>query len=164
MFLSHATPKVQLLETLPPFGGLLRKYLDLIARHADQVRLDAGHVWARQGRIPREVLFIVDGRAQVETDGQVICCLGPGDFFGDLELVGGERHIERVIAETPLSVMVVEARSLRYLLGAIPELGTRLLLSLRGRLPEAERARPWGVPRRGHQPVEPVAVSEPTSW
>jgi CRP-like cAMP-binding protein len=167
MFLRRASHKVQLLETLPLFGGLHRKYLDVIARHADQVRLDPGHAWARRGRIPREVLFIVGGRAQVERDGEVICCLGPGEFFGDLELVDGERRIEKVIAETPLAVMVVEARSLSYLLRAIPGLRTRLLLSLSGRLPEAELARTGPVRLPGRQPAaqppEPIAASGSTS-
>lgn len=101
MFPRRPSHKVQVLETSPLFCGLGRRHLDLIARHADQVTLDTGAAWARHGRIPREVLFVVEGVTQVERDGEVIGCLGAGDFFGDLELVDGERRIERVIAETP---------------------------------------------------------------
>ncbi len=167
MLLRRPSRKLQVLERIPLFGGLGRRYLDLIARHADQVTLSAGAVWARHGRIPREVLFIVDGSAQVERGGEVIGCLGAGDFFGDLELVDGERRIERLIAETPIALLVVEARSLSYLLSTIPELRTRLSLALRGRLPQAGGEQPGWIERPDRQPAvqrpEPTAVSEPTS-
>lgn len=167
MFLSRPSRKVQVLERISLFGGLGREYLDLIAKHADQVTLSAGAVWARHGRIPREVLFIVDGSAQVERDGEVIGCMGAGDFFGDLELVDGERRIERVIAETPIALLVIEARSLSYLLRVTPELRTRLRVALRGRLREEAAAWPESIPQPDHQSAvqrpEPTAVSEPTS-
>ncbi len=166
MFLPGPSRKVQVLERMALFGGLERRYLDLIARHADQVALSAGAVWTRERRIPRELLFIVEGSVQVERDGEIIGCLGAGDFFGDLALVDGERRIERVIAETPIALLVVEARSLSYLLGTIPELRMRLSNALRGRLPEARVAQPELVRRPDHQPdvqqSEPIAVSEPT--
>jgi len=167
MFLRGPSRKVQVLERMALFGGLERRYLDLIARHADQVALSAGAVWTRERRLPRELLFIVEGSAQVERDGEIIGCLGAGDFFGDLALVDGERRIERVIAETPIALLVVEARSLSYLLGTIPELRMRLANALRGRLPEARVAQPELVRRPDHQPAvqrpEPIVVSEPTS-
>jgi len=167
MFLRGPSRKVQVLERMALFGGLERRYLDLIARHADQVALSAGAVWTRERRLPRELLFIVEGSAQVERDGEIIGCLGAGDFFGDLALVDGERRIERVIAETPIALLVVEARSLSYLLRAIPELRTRLLVALRGRLRESAAAWPGSIPRPDHQPAvqrpEPIVVSEPTS-
>ena len=166
MFLRRPSRKVQVLERLPLFRGLGRKYLDLIARHADQVTLSAGAVWARRGRIPREVLFVVEGSTLVERDGEVIGCLGAGDFFGDLQLVDGKRRIERVITERPTALIVVEARSLSYLLQAIPGLRTRLLVALRGRLGEGELAsiaRLGGAPKPAVERPEPVAVSEPTS-
>jgi CRP-like cAMP-binding protein len=167
MFPRRPSHKVQLLERVPILSGLRRKHLDLIARHADQVTLDTGAVWAGHGRIPREVLFVVEGASRVERDGEAIGRLGAGDFFGDLELVDGERRTERVIAETPVALMVVEARSLSYLQQAIPELRTRLLGALSGRLQKAEEAQPTSIGRPGYEPAvewrEPIPVSESTS-
>ena len=157
----------QVLQRLPAFGGLRDRHLDLIARHADQVTLKAGAVWNRSGRIPREILIIVDGSAQVERDGQVIGGLGAGDLFGHLELVDGEQRVETVVATTPVTLLVVEARSRGYLLLAIPNLRTRLLAALRGRLGGRAAVGSGPFPLPHQQPAiqrpQPAAVSEPTS-
>jgi CRP-like cAMP-binding protein len=167
MFLHRPSYTVQLLQRLPLFRGLGRRHLDLIARHADQVALRAGAVWGPHSRIPREVLFVVHGSAQVERDGEIIGRLGAGDIFGDLELVDGEQRIDRVIAETPLTLLVVEARSFRYLLLVIPELQTRLLVALLDRFADARSPRTDSAALREHQPAiqrpEPIAVSRPAS-
>jgi CRP-like cAMP-binding protein len=167
MFLRRPSHKVHVLETLPLFCGLGRRHLDLIARHADQVTLNAGAVWVRHGWIPREVIFVVEGITRIERDGEVIGSLGAGDLFGDLELVDGEPRIERVIAETPVALMVVEARSLGLLLQAIPELRARLLDALHGRPGALEETHPASIARLGREPAarpsKPIAVSEPTS-
>lgn len=167
MFPRRPSYTMELLQRMPLFGGLRRRYLDLIVRHADPVALSAGAVWARHSRIPREVLFVVDGTAQVERGEEVIGRLGPGDFFGDLELVDGDQGLERVTAETPITLLVVEARSLRYLLLVIPELQSRLLAALRDRLRAAAAAQTEPTPLPDHEPAtqrgEPTAVSTPTS-
>jgi len=157
----------QVLQRFPPFGSLRRRHLDLIATHVDQVTLKAGAVWNRSGRIPRELLIIVEGSAQVEWDGQVIGGLGAGDLFGDLELVDGEQRVETVVATTPVTLLAVQARSLGYLLLAIPKLQARLLAALRGRLREraAVGSGPFSLPDQhlAVQRPQPAAVSEPTS-
>jgi trk system potassium uptake protein TrkA len=167
MFLRRLSRKAQALEKLPLFRGLSRRHLDLLARYLDQVTISPGYVWARRGRIPREVLFIVDGSAEVERDGEIIGCVGAGGFFGDLELVDGERRVEKVIAKTPVALLVAEARSLSYLLDAIPELKTRLLVALRDQQSDITAVRPGSIPlpelHTAVQRPEPVAVSEPTS-
>jgi CRP-like cAMP-binding protein len=157
----------QVLQRFPPFGGLRRRHFDLITRHADQVTLKTGAVWDRCGKIPRELLIIVDGSAQVERDGQVIGGLGAADLFGDLELVDGEQRVETVVATTPVTLLVVEARSLGYLLLAIPKLWTGLLTALRGRLGGRAAVGSGPFPLPHQQPAiqrpQPAAVSEPTS-
>jgi hypothetical protein len=83
-------------------------------------------------------------------------------------LVDGEQRIERVIAKTPLTLLVVEAHSLGYLVRTIPELDTRLLAALRDRLRKAAAAQTHPTPLPDRQPAiqraEPIAVSEPTSY
>src|SRR4030042_1929981 len=106
----------QVLQRFPPFGSLRRRHLNLIARHADRVTLKAGAVWNRSGRIPREILIIVDESAQVERDGQVIGGLGAADLFGDLELVDGEQRVETVVATTLVALLAVRGRARGYLL------------------------------------------------
>ncbi len=153
MLLRRRSSKVDVLEELPLFSGLGRRYLDLIARHADQVKLDAGSVLARQGGLAREFVLVVEGSARVEKDGKTIVRLGAGDFFGEISLIDGKPQTATVIASTPMVVMVVEARSFTYLLGAVPELERRLLGALCERLREAEVAWPRSITPGDHHPA-----------
>ena len=127
--------KTDALEELPLFSGLRRRHLDLIARHADQVKLDAGAVLARRGRLAREFAIVVDGSARAVRDGGSAAYLGAGDFFGHRSLMDTKPQATTVIAETPITAMVIEARSFDYLVLAIPELERRLLAATRGEAP-----------------------------
>ena len=58
MLLGRRSEKVDMLKTVPLFSALSRRHLDLIARHADEVKVDAGRVLARQGRLGLEFFLI----------------------------------------------------------------------------------------------------------
>ena len=145
MALSRRDGKIDLLEKLTLFSGLGGRYLNLIASRADQVKLDAGAVLARQGRLSREFVLLVHGSARVEKGGEIIARLAGGDFFGELALIEGKPQTATVIAETPVALVVIEARSFSYLLGAVPELQRRLLLGLCERLRDADAAWPGSI-------------------
>jgi CRP-like cAMP-binding protein len=154
--------KIDLLEQLPLFSGLGRRHLNVIAGHVDQVKLDAGAVLARQGRLSREFVLLVQGSAQVERDGEIIARLAAGDFFGEFALIEGKPHTATVIADAPVALVVVEARSFSYLLGAVPELQRRLLLGFCGRLREADAAWPGSISLATHQLA--AEMSKPTAF
>ncbi len=154
--------KIESLQHLPLFSGLSRRHLKVIAGHVDRVKLDAGAVLAREGRLAREFVLIVDGSAQVERDGTVITRLGTGDFFGEIPLLEGKPHGGTVIAATPVVLVVAEARSFSYLLGAVPELQRRLLVGLCVRLREAEAAWPGSISRALPQVV--TEMSQPPAF
>ncbi len=145
MALRRRDGKIELLDKLTLFSGLGGRYLNLIASHADQVTLDAGAVLARQGRLSREFVVLVQGSAQVERDGEIIARLAAGDFFGEFALIEGKPHTATVIADAPVALVVIEARSFSYLLGAVPELQRRLLLGLCERLRDADVAWPGSI-------------------
>jgi CRP-like cAMP-binding protein len=140
MLLRRRSDKVDVLKRVPLFSGLSRRHLDLIARHADQVNLDAGRVLARQGGLGREFILIVDGSARVERDGRRIARLGPGDFFGEMSLIDGRPRSATVTAETPMVLLVVHTRSFSYLLDTVPALRKKILVTLCERLRAADAA------------------------
>jgi len=140
MHLRNRDSKVDLLDRQPLFKGLDRRSLNLVARHADQVKVDAGTVIGKEGRLAREFLLVVAGSVRVEKDAAVIGRLGSGRFFGEIALIEGTPQTATVIAETLAVLLVVEARSFSYLLTAVPELQRRLLVNLCHRLREAEGA------------------------
>jgi len=137
MFLGRSQ-KLGVLGKVPLFSGLSQRHLGVIARHADEVKLDRGKVLATQGQHGLEFLVIVDGSVRVERDGKVIARLGAGDFFGVMSLIDGKPRTATVIAEKPVSLLVIHRRVFGHLLDAIPGLQNKILVSLCERLRQAD--------------------------
>lgn len=137
MFLRRSD-RLDALAKVPLFSGLSRRHLGMIARHADEVKLDAGKVLARQGEHGLEFLLLVDGSARVERNGKLITRLGAGNFFGEMSLIDGKPRTATVIAETPAVLLVVHRRVFGHLLDTVPGLQKKVLLTLCERLREAD--------------------------
>jgi len=138
MLLRRRSEKVDVLKKVPLLSGFSQRDLDLIARVADEVKVDAGRVLTQQGGLGLEFLLILDGRARVERNGTVIARLGPGEFFGEMSLIDGKPRSASVIAESPSVLLVIEARSFRKLLDTVPGLQRKLLITLCARLRAAD--------------------------
>src|SRR6266566_748509 len=72
------------LAEVPLFSALSKKDLLLVARRAEDVKVDAGKVLVTEGSAGAEFFVIVDGKARVTMRGRKVAELGPGRFFGDL--------------------------------------------------------------------------------
>lgn len=136
--------KASFLGGVPLFSGLSRRHLNELARHVDEVTATAGKVLARQGEHGLEFILLVDGRARVERDGKRIARLQPGDFFGEMSLIDGEPRTASVIAETPVTLLVVHRRVFGHLLDTIPGVQKKILVTLCQRLREVDA----GIARR----------------
>jgi CRP/FNR family cyclic AMP-dependent transcriptional regulator len=138
MLLRRRTDKADILKKVPLFGGLSQRHLNLVAREADEVEEQAGTVLTREGGLGREFLLILEGGARVEREGKAIARLGPGDFFGEMSLIDGMPRSATVIADCPTVLLVIEARSFRKLLDAVPGLQRKILITLCARLRAAD--------------------------
>jgi CRP-like cAMP-binding protein len=138
MFLSRRPDRIDWLRKVPLFSGLSGRDLDLIARQTDVVRADEGRVLTRQGALGQEFLLIVDGSARVERDGKAIARLDAGDFFGEMSLMDGKPRSASVIAESPITLLVVDSRSFRSLLDGVPGLRKKISIGLCDRLRKAD--------------------------
>lgn len=138
MFFRRQSDKIDVLKRVPLFGNLSQRQLNLIAKHADEVNLPAGKVLAKQGELGLEFLLLVEGRARVQKNGKVIAHLAAGDFFGEMSLIDGKPRSATVIAETPVTLLVIHRRSFNYLLDTIPGLPRKILITLCERLRQAD--------------------------
>ncbi len=138
MLLRRRSDKADVLKKVPLFSGLSQRYLDLIAAEADEVKEEADTVLTKQDGLGLEFLLILEGGARVERDGTVIARLGPGDFFGEMSLIDGMPRSATVIADSPTVLLVIQSRSFRSLLGAVPGLQRKLLVTLCARLRAAD--------------------------
>ena len=80
-------------QSIPLFAGLSKDDQKVVAQYADEVDVDAGTVLAQEGRLAYEFFAIREGTAEVTLDGRHAATLGPGDFFGEIGLLAGERRV-----------------------------------------------------------------------
>jgi CRP/FNR family transcriptional regulator/CRP/FNR family cyclic AMP-dependent transcriptional regulator len=140
MLLRRGSQKTDLLKKVPLFSNLSQRHLGEIAKHADQVQVERDRVLVEEGKIGWEFIFIVEGKARVEKDRKFIRQLSKGDFFGEISLIDGEPRMATVIAETDMTLLIVNKRSFDHLLDTIPGIQRKMLVSLCSYLRKAEKA------------------------
>jgi CRP/FNR family cyclic AMP-dependent transcriptional regulator len=128
------------LKDVPFFSKLKKKELQVIATNADEVDVPAGKVLTKQGDLGDSFFVIESGSAEVARDGEVINELGPGDFFGEIGLLGGERRVASVTATSPMRLVVLTGAQLRAMESRMAPVGERIRAAMAQRL-EADRAR-----------------------
>ena len=69
----------------------------------------------------------------------MLACLGPGDFFGEMSVVVGERRNTRATAVGDVRLLEVDAETLEAMCVERPEISIRIIQRLTTRLIEAER-------------------------
>ena len=103
------------LSGIPLFACLSKKGRRRVAEIADVVDVPAGKALIHQGRFAYEFFVIEEGTAEVSRGGQQIAELGPGDFFGEMAVMGGGVRNADVVAKTALSAVVITASDFKHL-------------------------------------------------
>src|ERR687893_2763214 len=109
------------LESIPLFAGLSKKQRRGVAQRADEVDIDEGREIVREGEFPYEFFAIEEGTAEVKRGEQFLAELGPGDFFGEMGLVGDTPRNASVIARSQMTVVVMTAPAFRQTARELPE-------------------------------------------
>jgi len=128
------------LKAIPLFAGLNRKERRALAPRADEVELEQGRVIVREGEWAYEFFAIEDGTAEVRRGEQLLAELGPGDFFGEMGLVGDTRRNANVIASSPLKVVVMTAQAFRQTSRELPEVAAKIRAAIEERCRHLEVA------------------------
>jgi putative peptide zinc metalloprotease protein len=113
---------LRLLERVPLFADLPRHTLRDLARRAVHCTVPAQSSIVQEG-IPSGKLYVIaGGRASVRKQAaageaeRLIARLGPGEFFGELELLRASPPMASVIADEKLSLVAIEHSHLAALL------------------------------------------------
>ena len=127
-----------LLARVPLFAACSKKELQQLAKLAQEIHVDAGHVIVREGAAGAEFFAIVDGEAEVSRHGKVVATLGPGAFFGDLALLDKAPRNATVTAKAAMDLIVLGQREFTSILDGSPVFVRKLLVGLAHRLREMD--------------------------
>src|SRR5947209_4155995 len=106
----HNGHKVARLRSHPLLASCSWSVVRRVASLADEVAVDAGEVWARQGETPKWFVVIQDGQAEVVRDGVRLAVLGPGACFGEIPLLVRSAHPATIRALTPMTGYGIHAQ------------------------------------------------------
>src|SRR6267154_2843286 len=95
------------LDTIALFSALTKDQKAEVARQADEIDVDAGKRLVSEGRFGYEFFVIEDGTAKVVRGEQHIADLGPGDFFGEMALLGDTTRSADVVTSSPMTAVVM---------------------------------------------------------
>jgi len=113
-------------QSIPLFAGLSKDDQQVVAQYADEVDVEAGKVLAEEGRLAYEFFAIKDGTAEVKLGGERTAALGPGDFFGEIGLLAGDRRVATVVATSPMHLIVLTGSQLRAIDSRMPGVAERI--------------------------------------
>jgi CRP-like cAMP-binding protein len=122
------------LARVPLFANLSKKHLQHLSSLATVVEVESGRVLAAQGQPGREFVVILSGEAEVVRDGEVLAKRSGGDFFGEISLLLDKPRNASVIATTPTTIAVIEARAFKAMLQENPDLYEPLIKAIGERI------------------------------
>jgi cAMP-dependent protein kinase regulator len=114
------------LEGIPLFAALSKKDRQQLSHHLDELIVQPGDHLVDQGRLAHEFFVIEEGTADVTRDGEQLAELGPGDFFGEMALVGDARRNASVTATTPMRVIIMHERDFRNMREDMPDVADKI--------------------------------------
>ena len=130
-FLNH-------LAQVPLFSALSKKELQLVARRAEDVKVDPGRILVSEGSTGSEFFVIIEGTATVSRHGRKVATLGPGDAFGELALLDKAPRNATVTAATPMELVVLGQREFGGLIDEVPGFARKLLAGMARRLRDSD--------------------------
>jgi CRP/FNR family transcriptional regulator, cyclic AMP receptor protein len=121
------------LPSIELFSGLSSSEREEVARQAEEIEVEAGKRLVSEGKFGYEFFVISNGTAEVVRDGKHVADLGPGDFFGEMALLGDVERNASVIVSTPMTAVVLTDRAFRQLARTMPAVADRIREACRER-------------------------------
>lgn len=130
--MTHPTP--QELLRVPLFADLEAEAAEVIAGRFDIERYDTGRRVVLEGSSGYAFYVVAEGQAAVSHEGEVLRTLGPGDFFGEIAILGGGRRTATVTATEPVTAWKMFGTAFREMEKARPDVAGALQEAMRQRL------------------------------
>ncbi len=127
-------PAPEQLASVPLLASLTPEQLEAIASLTELRSETMGTRLVGEGA-PGFVLFILlEGKADVTSRGAGLGTLGPGDFFGEIALLGEGRHTATVTAASPVTLAVMFGSDFRVFERDFPDATEQMKQAMEDRL------------------------------
>ena len=109
------------LKALPLFANVDDSDLASIAPFVKEVSVSEGAQLVREGDYSYELIAIEEGTADVIRNGEKVASLGPGDYFGEMGVVEGEKRTATVVATSPMRLISLTSWEIRRMQKSMPQ-------------------------------------------
>src|SRR4051812_8040317 len=128
-------PEPEQLATVPLLASLSPDQLEAVASLAELRSEPAGTQLVGEGASGYSLFIIVDGTASVTAEAEQGSTLGPGDFFGEIALLGADgRHTATVTATSPVTLAVMFGSDFRVFERDFPDAARQMKQAMDDRL------------------------------
>ena len=128
----------ELLAQVPLFKDLSKKHLQKVSSLATRIDGATGKVLTTEGELGREFIVILEGEVEVRRGDEVLATRGAGDYIGEIALIDHRPRTATVVATTPVTIEVIDARAFHTLLSDEPEIADKIQATSKERLAELE--------------------------
>ena len=130
--MSH--PTASDLAAVPLFAGMSEQVRSALADRFDVKSHRAGERAVTEGNSGYAFYVVHEGTLSVSRAGKAVRQLGPGDFFGEISIIGDGRHTATVTADGPALLWVMFGTRFRELQGDHPEAAIAVQAAMDARL------------------------------
>ena len=124
------------INQVPLFSELSRNEIKSLKMLMTEIGISSGRTVVREGDVGSEFMIILSGTASVSKQGNKFATLGPGDFFGELSLLGKGPRSATVTAETDLQLKALNRREFATMLDKNPKIAEKVLADAHSRASE----------------------------
>ena len=126
-------PEPLRLGAIPLFADLGPDDLDRVASWLEIREESKGRRLTPEGASGYEFFVIEDGTAEVHHEGAKVGSLGPGNFFGEMAMMGTDDGSHDVVATSPITLFEMFGTHFRELEMILPEVAARIGATLEER-------------------------------
>lgn len=115
------------LRQVRPFADLSTAERKMLARIIDEFSVPTGTTLVSEGDYGYEFMVIEEGTVDVIRHGERINTMGPGDFFGELAVIGdGAQRNATIVASSPVRVLMLSAHHMRMVRERMPRIAEQI--------------------------------------
>jgi CRP-like cAMP-binding protein len=122
------------LSAIPLFSSLSDADLLELTKWFDVQTTGEGVRLTGEGAAGYSFFILTQGGAVVTSEGADLATLGPGDFFGEIAILGNGRRTATVTTTSPARLLVMFGTEFRELQQAQPEIAARIEEAMRQRV------------------------------